>query len=212
MTRRLDPRTAAVTMASQPSGLQLTLGARTAATAFTSTVIAGSTVSLSAPASATLAGATYTFSRWSDSGARAHNVTLGTTARTYTATYALSACPTGQCRAQYFPNVTLSGNPGSARCEAAPLNRNFGSGGPAGVPVDNFSARWLGTFTFPAGSRTFTATSNDGIRVWLDNVLIIDRWTTVGTSRATRTLTAGAHTVRVDYNERTGAASASLTW
>jgi glucose/arabinose dehydrogenase len=212
VTRRLDPRTVAVTMASSPSGLQATLGSRTAASAFKSTVIAGGTVSLSAPSSQTLSGATYTFSRWSDGGARAHNVTLGTTARTYTATYALSACPTGQWRAQYFPNVTLTGTPATARCEAAPLNRNFGSGGPPGVPVDNFSARWLGTFTFPAGSRTFTATSNDGIRVWLDGVLIIDRWTTVGTSRATRTITAGAHTVRVDYNERTGSASAALSW
>jgi hypothetical protein len=80
------------------------------------------------------------------------------------------------------------------------------------VPADNFSARWLGTFSFPAGSRTFTATSNHGIRVWVDNVLIIDRWNTSGTTRANRTLTAGAHTVRVDYNERTGSASASLTW
>lgn len=210
--RRLDPRTAATTMASQPSGLQLTLGSRTAATAFTSTMIAGGTVSLSAPSSQTLAGATYTFGRWSDGGARAHDVALGTTARTYTATYALSACPTGQWRAQYFPNVTLSGSPASARCEAAPLNRNFGSGGPTGVPVDNFSARWLGTFTFLAGSRTFTAASNDGIRVWLDGALIIDRWSAAGTSRATRTLAAGAHTLRVDFNERTGAASAAVTW
>ena len=212
VTRRLDPRTVAVTMASQPSGLQLTLGSRTAATPFTSTVIAGSTLSLSGASSQTLSGATYAFSRWSDGGARTHNVTLGTTSRTYTATYALSACPTGQYRAQYFANLTLSGTPASARCEAAPLNRNWGSGGPTGVPVDNFTARWVGTFSFPAGSRTFTATSNDGIRVWLDGVLIIDRWTTVGTSRATRTLTAGAHSIRVDYNERTGTAYASLTW
>jgi glucose/arabinose dehydrogenase len=213
VVRRLDARTVAVTMASQPGGLQLTLGSRTAAAAFTSTAIAGSTLGISAPATQTLSGATYTFSRWSDGGARAHNVTLGTTARTLTATYTLTACPTGQYRAQYFPNLTLTGTPVVNRCEAAPLNRSYGTGAPApGVPVDNFTVRWEGTFAFPAGARTFTATSDDGIRVWVDGVLIIDRWTTVGTSRATRTLTAGVHTVRVDYNERRGPASARLTW
>jgi glucose/arabinose dehydrogenase len=212
VTRRLDPRTVSLTVASQPSGLQLTVGSRTATTPFTTTVIAGSTNGLTAPSPQTLGGPTYTFSRWSDGGARSHTVTLGTTARTYTATYALTACPAGQYRAEYFPNTGLTGTATRTACEAAPLNRNWGSGGPPGLPVNSFSARWTGSFSFPAGSRTFTAVSDDGIRVWLDNVLIIDRWSSPGTWRATRTLTAGTHAIRVQYVERSGSASARLTW
>ncbi|TFV86862.1 PA14 domain-containing protein [Blastococcus sp. CT_GayMR16] len=213
VTRRLDPRTVPVTVASEPSGLSLAFGSRTATTPFTTTVIAGSTATLAAPSPQTLSGATYAFSRWSDGGAASHNVTQASTARTYTATFAgATGCPAGQYRAEYFPNSTLAGTAVRTACEAAPLDRTWGNSGPTGLPVDFFSARWTGSFTFPAGSRTFTAATDDGVRVWVDGVLIIDRWSTPGTTRATRTMTAGTHTVRVDYVERISWASARLTW
>jgi hypothetical protein len=123
-----------------------------------------------------------------------------------------TTCPTGQYRAEYFGNTTLAGAPARTACEAGPLNKSWGTGGPAGVPVNNFTARWTGTFTFTAGSRTFTAATDDGVRVWLDGVLIIDRWNTSGTSRNTRTVTAGAHVVKVEYIERTGSAAARVSW
>ncbi|TFV73956.1 hypothetical protein E4P40_19910, partial [Blastococcus sp. CT_GayMR20] len=123
-----------------------------------------------------------------------------------------TTCPTGQYRAEYFGNTTLTGTPARTVCEAAPLNKSWGTGGPAGVPVNNFTARWTGTFTFTAGNKTFVATTDDGVRVYLDNVLIINRWTTSGTTRVTRNVTAGAHVVRVEYIERTGSATARLTW
>ena len=213
VTRRLDPRTVPVTVTSDPPGMQLTFGSRTATAPFTSTVIAGSTATLSAPSPQTLSGTGYAFARWSDGGAASHNVTQGSTASTYTATYAASACPAGQYTAQYFPNSTLTGAPVRTVCEPAPLDRTFGYGAPPGLPVDKFSARWTGSFTFPAGTRTFTAAVDDGVRVWLDGVLIIDHWTGApATTRATRTLTAGTHTIRVDYVERLSWASAKVTW
>jgi glucose/arabinose dehydrogenase len=212
VARRLDPRTVGVTLASQPAGLQLTLGTDTATAPFTRTLIQGSTTSLSAPSSQSLGGATYAFSGWSDGGAPSHNIVTGASAATYTATYTVTACPRGQYRAQYFRNATLSGTPLVNRCEAAPLDRNWGTGGPGIVGVDNFSARWTGSFSFTAGTKTFTAASDDGIRVWLDGVLIIDRWADKGTTTAVRSVTAGVHTVRVDYCERLGLASARVTW
>ena len=108
----------------------------------------------------------------------------GAAATTRTATYTLSACPAGQYRAQYFANRTLTGAAATTRCEPAPLAQNWGSGGPPGTGVNNFSARWTGTFTFPGGRRTFTATSDNGIRVWLDCVRIVDRWGRAGTCRS----------------------------
>ena len=212
VSRRLDPRTVQVSLASQPAGLQLSLGGATRAAPVTGTLIVGGTASISAPSPQTVSGRTYTFSRWSDGGGRSHNITAGTTAATYTATYTLTGCPQGQYRAQYFANTTLSGTAAINRCESAPLDRGWGTGGPGSVGVDNFSARWTGSFSFPAGARTFRASSDDGIRVWLDGVLIIDRWSSWGTSTATRTLTAGVHTVRVDYVERTGNAYVRVTW
>jgi hypothetical protein len=42
---------------------------------------------------------------------------MGATNVTYTASYAVAACPIGQYRAEYFGNVSLSGTPLFTRCE-----------------------------------------------------------------------------------------------
>ena len=126
---------------------------------------------------------------------------------------AQSGCPVGQFRAEYFNNDTLSGTPTFTRCESA-INYNWGNGGPGnGIPNDYFSVRWTGRFTYAAASSTFTTRSDDGVRVWVDNVVLIDRWTDHPpmTDTGTRTLTAGDHDVKVEYYERGGGAVIQLT-
>jgi glucose/arabinose dehydrogenase len=86
-SRRLDPQTVNLTFATSPTGLQLAVGAQTAAAPITRTVIVGSSNSVSAPSPQTLGGASYTFKSWSDGGARAHNVIAPATPSTYTATF-----------------------------------------------------------------------------------------------------------------------------
>jgi glucose/arabinose dehydrogenase len=94
VTRRLDPKTVAITMQSQPAGVSLTLGTETAAAPFTLDVIQGSALAVTAPSPVTIGGTTYAFSSWSDGGAQTHTVTAPTTATTYTATYAQTTTPT----------------------------------------------------------------------------------------------------------------------
>jgi hypothetical protein len=214
VVRRLDPRTVPVTLTSRPSGLQLAFGSRTAPTPFTSTAIVGSTLTAAAPSPQTLSGGTYAFQRWSDGGARSHNVTVGATATTLTAVLYATTCPAGQYRAEYYRNRTLTAPAATVVCEPAPLTRWWGSGGPAGmaVGIDDFSARWTGSFAFPGGGETFTATHNNGLRVYLDGVRILDRWTVTGTAGVTRSVAAGSHAVRIEFWEGTGEATADLRW
>jgi hypothetical protein len=116
--------------------------------------------------------------------------------------------------AQYFNNITLNGTPTFSRCEST-LLENWASGGPgSGVGIDNFSVLWSGRFNFAAGTYTFTATADDGIRVWVDGVQIINAWVDQGATiyQASRTLTAGQHDVRVEYYERGGQAVAKVRW
>ena len=123
-------------------------------------------------------------------------------------------CATGQYQANYFSNKTLVGAPVLTRCEAA-INYTWGTGSPApGVPPDGFSARWTGSHAFPGGSTTFTARSDDGVRVWIDGALIIDAWKNQAptTYTATRTLSPGDHEVRVEYYENLGGAVAQVSW
>lgn len=86
VTRRLDPRTVALTMTSVPAGAELTLGTETANGPFTRDVILGSKLAITASTPVTIGGSSYAFSSWSDGGARTHDVTANAAA-TYTASY-----------------------------------------------------------------------------------------------------------------------------
>ena len=120
----------------------------------------------------------------------------------------------GQFEAKYFNNMTLSGTPVVDRCEAA-INNDWGSGSPApGVNADGFSASWDGSFTFAAATYTFSATGDDGIRVYVDGARVIDGWKdqSATTYTAPVTLTAGSHAVRVEYYDNTVYAVAKVSW
>jgi hypothetical protein len=122
-------------------------------------------------------------------------------------------CPTGQFLAEYFGNIALTAPAIRTACESA-ISYSFGAGGPTGLPVDNFSARWTGTFEFAAGTFTFTARADDGVRMFLDGVAIIDQWRdqSATTYTASRTLSAGLHEVKVEYYERFGSAVIQARW
>ena len=94
VTRRLDPRTVAITMQSSPAGATLSLGSETATAPFTLDVIQGSALSVTAATPVTLGGNPYDFASWSDGGAATHVITAGASPLTLTATYAPSSTPT----------------------------------------------------------------------------------------------------------------------
>jgi hypothetical protein len=116
--------------------------------------------------------------------------------------------------AQYFPNTTLSGPSVLNRMDDA-INFDWGHGSPgSGVPADNFSARWSQDTWFNNGTYRFTARSDDGLRVWVDETPIIDAWYDQEASWLTRDIyiNRGVHTVLVEYYERGGGAMVQLGW
>ncbi len=120
--------------------------------------------------------------------------------------------PTWQ--AQYWSNPSLSGRPLLEWLEAD-LDHDWGTGSPhPSVPADEFSARWSRYVSLPAGVYRFSATSDDGIRVWVDGDLIIDEWYdhAATTYAAEKTLSTGHHQVIVEYYEHGGEAVAQLSW
>jgi hypothetical protein len=82
----LQPRTVTLTFQTNPTGLQLTVGATTARAPFSVTVIVNSVVQLQAPSPQKLKG-NYSFVSWSDGAAQNHTITAPSTNRTWTATY-----------------------------------------------------------------------------------------------------------------------------
>jgi hypothetical protein len=119
----------------------------------------------------------------------------------------------GPWQAEYFNNRDLSGSPTVVRSDAA-VDFNWGWDAPAyAVNRDNFSVRWSGTFPFEAGRYRFTTTSDDGVRVTVDGQRVINAWYAMrGTRTGYADLSAGNHTVRVEYFERLQAAMVRLDW
>jgi hypothetical protein len=82
------------------------------------------------------------------------------------------------------------------------------------VRVDNFSARWQGDFDMSAGQYDFTVVVDDGMRLYVDGELVIDRWIDQPptTYTVTRLLSSGRHRIVMEYYERGGGAVARLSW
>jgi hypothetical protein len=90
VTMNIQPKTVSLTLDTSPSGLQVVDGGFTGTAPMTRTTIAGSTHTISAPSPQ----AGNTFSSWSDGGAPGHNVTLGDSDVTLTATFTDTSPPT----------------------------------------------------------------------------------------------------------------------
>lgn len=125
-----------------------------------------------------------------------------------------TVCLDSQYTARYWINNSLSGAPSISRCENWPINHNWALGSPGGaIPPDNFSARWTGRSFIAAGVYDFRARGDDGIRVWLNNQLIIDRWSgALPEIRVNATVPANTYDIVVEFREFSGDARAFFRW
>jgi uncharacterized protein YkwD/chitodextrinase len=127
------------------------------------------------------------------------------------------ACPppaSGAFTGCYYSNTTLSGNPVLARTDPQ-INFDWGFSLPApAVPAGPYSVRWQGDFTFTAGTYTFTAMTSDGMRLYVDDTLVLNRWydQPAYIYSVRQTMTAGTHRITVEYYDNNGYAIAHLTW
>ncbi|MBS1859721.1 MAG: hypothetical protein JST11_30395 [Acidobacteria bacterium] len=126
-------------------------------------------------------------------------------------------CPgpaTGAFTGCYYNDLDLSGTPALVRTDNQ-INFDWGTGSPAASIIpNNFSARWQGYFQFAQGTYSFTAMGSDGIRLYIDGNLVLDRWRdqAATTYLIRQALSAGTHLLTMEYYERTGWPTAHLTW
>ncbi|MGQ9502437.1 MAG: PA14 domain-containing protein [Anaerolineae bacterium] len=143
---------------------------------------------------------------------------LPTPSPTPTATSTPTPLPAAEAfvgwRGEYYDNFYLQGPPVLVRDDEE-INFNWADRTPApGMPADNFSVRWTRTLDFRGGKYIFTIEVDDGVRLWVDDRLVIDEWheTRPTTYRAEVELSAGAHQVRLEYYEHLANALVHLTW
>lgn len=116
-------------------------------------------------------------------------------------------------RGEYFPNVDLAGAP-VVRNDLSPTF-NWGGGSPApGIPADNFSARWTRSLYFNSGTYRLHAAADDGMRLWINDQIVIDDWRDGGAQEiiVERYLDSGWYNLRLEFYERGGDAGVGLWW
>jgi hypothetical protein len=130
----------------------------------------------------------------------------------------ITTVPSNNWRGEYFNNRTLSGSPAVVRDDGTGfIDFDWGGDSPGsacGIGVNNFSARWTRTVNFAAGTYRFTVTGDDGIRLYVDGQLMLDKWFDQAPTTYTvgAPLTAGDHDLRFEYYENGGGAVARLSW
>jgi hypothetical protein len=115
-------------------------------------------------------------------------------------------------KGEYFPNDSWLGSPALIRDDDR-LDFDWGAGSPDQlIPPDRFSVRWTRSIDLDAGTYRFDLVVDDGVRFWIDNVLVLDKVQVANTTYSVATtLTAGKHAFRLDYVEYTGNARFSWT-
>jgi glucose/arabinose dehydrogenase len=220
------PNTSTLTVTTSPAGLQVTVDGQPFTGPHTFESVVGFERPIGAPSPQTSGGTTYAFSAWSDGGAATHTVSTPASDTTYTATFVPApATFLPGLKAEFFdftsslsvlPNLTTLA-PNVVRTDATV---NYASTSSAWAGLDSrfantFATRHTGYLNVPAaGSYTLFVNSDDGSRVWLDGELIIDNngLHSMRERSATRTLTAGNHTLRTEFFENSGGAGLILSW
>jgi glucose/arabinose dehydrogenase len=117
--------------------------------------------------------------------------------------------------ATYYGNIDLTGPSVEGIDPTVNFNGSSGSLSPTLGPY-NFSVRWTGQVLPRYGETyTFSTTSDDGVRLWVNGQEIIDNWTDHSSTENSGTivLQAGAkYDIRLEYYQGFGDAVARLEW
>ncbi len=116
----------------------------------------------------------------------------------------------------YYPSVNFGGAVVAQIDPTVGFAWQIGTSPTTNIPPEYFSVRWTGWVQARgAGTYTFSTLSDDGIRVWINNQLIIDDWTSHRELQDTAQVTLSAEQIvpiRIDYYQKTRYAEAQLFW
>jgi hypothetical protein len=122
----------------------------------------------------------------------------------------------GSYYSSQFNTNAFDGSPTLVRTDVVvDFDWGFGSPDPA-ISADYFTIRWTGMVQ-PQFSETyrFYTTTDDGVRLWVNNQLLIDKWINEAATEWSGTIALIAnqtYSIRMDYYEYNGHASAQLSW
>jgi len=105
----------------------------------------------------------------------------------------------------YFSNKDLEGTPYTEEYGPLPTEVDFGMNAPKkGMPADNFSIRYESDVTLKSDSViSLSVTSDDGMRVYVDDAIVMDYWILQDSVQHNKSLplSAGKHRIKIEYFE-----------
>lgn len=128
--------------------------------------------------------------------------------------------------AEYYTNKYLEGTPWLIKI-VNQISFEWGYNGPitdwfkdifggwfGGLKEDKFSARWSTVRFLRGGWYWFNTISDDGIRVWVDDRLIINEWNDHSPTQVQKDIYIpdGMHVIKVEYYENAGNATAKFSF
>jgi hypothetical protein len=123
----------------------------------------------------------------------------------------------GGLRGYYYDNINFTGYRMSRIDPRVNFDWGWGSPDPdLAIGSDSFSVRWVGEVDVPStGTYTFYTISDDGVRLWVDNQLVVDRWVDQPPTESSGTISlvgGRRYSIQMDYYENWGGAVARLEW
>ena len=116
--------------------------------------------------------------------------------------------------AMYWMNKTMDSDLVVIRDESE-IKFDWEDDGPvSGGRANKFSAQWKRTFEFEAGLYVLEAIADDGIRVYVDDALVIDEWHDSSGNEiySVELELSGDHEITVLYYENAGVAKVQFEW
>ncbi|MFI9153544.1 hypothetical protein [Streptomyces sp. NPDC053367] len=116
----------------------------------------------------------------------------------------------------FYPNTSFSGTPKRTDCDTT-IDQSWSGAPLSGMATNRFGVRWSLTRDFGSGGCfTYRLSGTDGLRLYVDGVRKVNKWTDTGDSGnsvpGTFCVGAGSHSVRVDHVNWTGLSRVKFTW
>lgn len=125
--------------------------------------------------------------------------------------------PTDHWKGEYYNNAYLGGSVVAVKDDgdSNPLSFNWGEGPPntgcnLTIFPEHFSVRWTRTVNLPQGKYRFTVSHDDGVRLWIDDVLKINRWEPGGFTDTAEV--TDPHKIVLEFYDVYSLAYVSLSW
>jgi glucose/arabinose dehydrogenase len=223
VTQDVLPQKISFNVSTVPAGLQLNVDGKQLSTPAQVLSVAGILRVVSAPPFIVSGNTSYRFLQWADGWEEPVYPFFAGEQPAVTAQYEALDFSIGRgtgLLGQYFERSAAQGfdnQPVFSRVDSV-INFDWylGSPNPALIRADNFLVRWEGEILAPiSGPYQFYASTDDGVRLWVNNELIVDAWVPRPESESSGTINlekGKRYPIKMEYFEAGGHAVARLLY